>query len=673
MENAKWEMEMVAATQNYRLSRQTQFSIAHFPFDTHTNSSPFAAQPEREPHDIPKAGMIAMFDRRALKRQGRQTLRKHYFLLVLLCAVAIFLGTEFSYVTSDAQAWYDILTDRVTQVDVDGILLPWPATVSHLLDDLLEGKPLADREETAARMKAMKAEAASNPMLGRQKGVLAAVMNSVSSGHLYATLGAGISSIVRSGQAAATIMILGSLAIYLIVWAFLRNVYQAILRRAILEARTYDVMPLSHLFHLKNTGCWLRTSLTLLLSAVYEALWSLTIVGGWIKHYSYFLVPFIVAENPSIRPREAINLSRRMMKGHKWQVFLLDLSFFGWHVLGFLSFGVADVLWNIPYRTATCAGLYAALRAEARAAGLDGAALLDDDCLFAPADGELLRERYGDILMREDIVHEDIVQLPPVKRFFARNFGIWLGTLTQKKIYSRQSGLRQQMKLGELEMSGRAYPARMNPRWNGTRAALTGRVSYLTPCTVWTLIAVFFIFCIAGWLWEVSHHLITHGVLVNRGAMHGPWLPIYGSGVVMIAVLLYRLRSRPLLEAAAITVLCGAVEYLTSYFMELARGMRWWDYTGYFLNLNGRISGEGLAMFTIGGMLAVYLLIPIIDGMVIRVRPRLLISVCLALMLCFMGDAVYSHFVPHVGSGITDDPEVAAVENQLACVQRYLS
>ena len=606
-----------------------------------------------------------MFDRRAFKQRGRQTVKRHYLLLVLLCAVAIFLGTEFSYVTSDAQAWYDILTDQMMQVDVDGILLPWPSFMNRLLDDLLEGKPLADREETAARMRAMKEEEAANPMLGRQKGVLAAMMNSVSSGHLYATLGAAVNSIVRSGKAAAIIMILGGMVIYLAIWAFLRNVFQSILRRAILEVRTYDTLPQNHLFHLKNVGCWFRASLTLMLSAVYEALWDLTLIGGCIKHYSYFLVPYIVAENPSIRPGEAVKLSRRMMNGYKWQVFLMDLSFAGWYILGFLTFGAAEVLWGIPCRMAAGAEFYAFARAEARARGLEGAALLDDECLFTPADPEALKERYKDILLREDIVDEDIVQLTPRKRFFARNFGIWLGTLTQKKVYSRQSGLRQQMKVGELEMNGKAYPARMNPRWNGSRAALTGRVSYLTPCTVWTLVAVFFIFCIAGWVWEVSHHLITHGVIVNRGAMYGPWLPIYGSGVVMIAVLLYRLRSRPLLEGASIVVLCGTVEYLTSYFMELAYGMRWWDYTGYFLNLNGRISGEGLAMFTIGGMLAVYLLIPVIDSMLMRVKPRLLVSVCVLLLMCFTGDAIYSRIVPHVGSGITDDPEVTTKEERL--------
>lgn len=165
---------------------------------------------------------------------------------------------------------------------------------------------------------------------------------------------------------------------------------------------------------------------------------------------------------------------------------------------------------------------------------------------------------------------------------------------------------------------------------------------------------MFFAFCLVGWLWEVSLHLITDGTFANRGALHGPWLPIYGSGVVMIAVLLYRLRTRPAWEALAVVALCGLVEYGSSWFMELTQGMRWWDYTGYFLNLNGRICGEGLAVFCAGGMTAVYLLVPLIDALVPRIKPRVLIPVCMALLALFACDFVYSQFVPNVGEGITD-------------------
>ena len=103
-----------------------------------------------------------------------------------------------------------------------------------------------------------------------------------------------------------------------------------------------------------------------------------------------------------------------------------------------------------------------------------------------------------------------------------------------------------------------------------------------------------------------------------------------------------------------VVLLCGFVEYMTSFVTEQIMGMRWWDYTGYFLNLNGRICGEGLAMFAVGGMAAIYFMVPLIDRMVTHIRPRILIPICLALLTCFAGDMVYSHFVPNVGPGITD-------------------
>ena len=68
-------------------------------------------------------------------------------------------------------------------------------------------------------------------------------------------------------------------------------------------------------------------------------------------------------------------------------------------------------------------------------------------------------------------------------------------------------------------------------------------------------------------------------------------------------MLLNRLRKRPVLEFVGIVVLCGCVEYTTSVVLEiLHNGERWWDYSGYFLNLNGRICAEGLLVFGIGGI-----------------------------------------------------------------------
>ena len=604
-----------------------------------------------------------MINLKHIRLRARGTVKRHYVLLTLLCALSIFIGTEFNNVLTNAQTWYEILRGRQVQIALEGIgsdRSVWRRIINDVIEDNIEAGNL----QASERIELLKQATSPRSVLGRQRGVLAAVVNNIGSGYLIAMISTAVHTALHSKDVFLMFMVFLGLTVYLAVWVFLRNVYQAVLRRGALEARSYDVVPTVHLLHIKLVKRWTRAALTLLLETVYETLWSLTIIGGFIKHYSYFLVPFIVAENPDIRPREAIDLSRRMMDGHKWECFLLELSYLGWFVLGFVTFGAADVLWGVPYRVAAYAEYYAALREQAKLKGIEGVERLDDECLFVPADAETLHVRYADIARNEAVIMEDIVQLPRVKHFFAHNFGIWTGTLAEKKIYGRQEGMRRQTLVERLEMNGKAYPRRMNPLWDSAQSSITGRISYLNPCTVWTLVIVFFTFCMVGWVWEVVLNLIRYGQFSNRGMLHGPWLPIYGSGVVMIAVLLKRFRSKPMLEAAAIVLLCGFVEFMTSFITEKLTGMRWWDYTGYFLNLDGRICGEGLAVFMLGGMAAIYLLVPAIDAMTMRFKPKLLVGVCIALLICFTGDLVYSCIHPNTGAGITDEPDMVNLNIQ---------
>ena len=82
--------------------------------------------------------------------------------------------------------------------------------------------------------------------------------------------------------------------------------------------------------------------------------------------------------------------------------------------------------------------------------------------------------------------------------------------------------------------------------------------------------------------------------------------------------------------------------------------MRWWDYTGYFLNIDGRICAEGLLLFGIGGLAAVYLLAPIIDNRLKKLNFKLVVTICILFLSLFTIDSIYSFHHPNVGKGITD-------------------
>lgn len=99
-------------------------------------------------------------------------------------------------------------------------------------------------------------------------------------------------------------------------------------------------------------------------------LWALLlIIPGIVKGYAYRMVPYILADNPNIGTKRAMELSQEMTRGQKWDIFVLDLSFLGWYLLGALALGVG-VVFVRPYDYATNAELYLRLREDALQCGL---------------------------------------------------------------------------------------------------------------------------------------------------------------------------------------------------------------------------------------------------------------------------------------------------------------
>jgi uncharacterized membrane protein len=103
---------------------------------------------------------------------------------------------------------------------------------------------------------------------------------------------------------------------------------------------------------------YVRNAVSILLVYLYTLLWTLLfIVPGIIKGLAYSLTPFIVKDNPQLSPNQAINLSMKMMKGHKFDLFYLYLSFIGWIFLAILTLGIG-LLWVIPYMQTSMAAFY---------------------------------------------------------------------------------------------------------------------------------------------------------------------------------------------------------------------------------------------------------------------------------------------------------------------------
>ncbi|MBP0963580.1 MAG: DUF975 family protein [Oscillospiraceae bacterium] len=139
--------------------------------------------------------------------------------------------------------------------------------------------------------------------------------------------------------------------------------------------RQYDLGNLGFAF---REGRYWNAVKTQVLCAVEIFLWSLLLViPGIIKGYAYTFVPYILADNPHISPKRALQLSNQMTMGHKFEIFVLGLSFIGWYLLGTLACGVG-VIFVTPYYESTMAELYMQLRHNALQ---NGTTTMEELCL----------------------------------------------------------------------------------------------------------------------------------------------------------------------------------------------------------------------------------------------------------------------------------------------------
>lgn len=532
------------------------------------------------------------------------------------------------------------------------IQIPWEEVLDTITQqDLQAGQTMAQEN----RRLAIEESQDGNPMFGRTRGVLSNLVNQITSGSILVTVVAAAAAMTGSESGGVALLVLLSALGLALFWFLIQNTFPVVIRRVFLEGMLYERVTLQRFLFLIRVEKWVRASWIMFVKYIYYTLWCLTGVGMVVKRYSYYLVPYIVAENPSMTARQAITLSRRMMKGHKWECFLFELSFLGWELLGALTLGLFNIFYTNPYKVASFTAYYAQLRAQAIEKKLPGWELLKDTYLYEKAPEALIRKTYEDVLQVVEHPDQEPEGLTGWRRVLADNFGVLLLRRQADRAYEQY--LADSVRLHSLmdDALGEAYPVRLYPAHEGERRKLVESLNYMRHYSLWSLICIFFGISILGWLWEGGLHLVSYGALVNRGVLHGPWLPIYGTGSVLMLTVLYRFRKNPALEFGMTVFLCGFLEYMTSLILEVATGgTKWWDYSGYFLNLHGRICAEGLLLFGIGGLAIVYVVAPVMDNLLSRFREKRVAAFCTLLTLVFLLDAGYSMVHPNTGRGVTD-------------------
>ena len=152
-----------------------------------------------------------------------------------------------------------------------------------------------------------------------------------------------------------------------------------------------------------------------------------------------------------------------------------------------------------------------------------------------------------------------------------------------------------------------------------------------------TLILLFFLFSFTGWVWEVICHLVEDRMFINRGVLFGPWLPIYGPGLLFVMIM----------------TVCGVVEYVTGWWLETFFHTRWWDYRDFVFQIQGRVCLIGLLVFGLGGLAFVYEIAPRLNKLIMKMNVSIRKLLCAVLITVFVIDLLYSLANPNTGFGIT--------------------
>jgi uncharacterized membrane protein len=153
---------------------------------------------------------------------------------------------------------------------------------------------------------------------------------------------------------------------------------------------------------------------------------------------------------------------------------------------------------------------------------------------------------------------------------------------------------------------------------------------------------MFIIYAVGGWIMECSLGVIENHKFVNRGFLIGPYCPIYGVGVVSGTILLSRFSNNIIVLFLLSTIVCGTLEYLTSYFMEKIFKARWWDYSKRKFNINGRICLETLIPFGIISVIIISFVNPLLLNKLYSIPHNILNWLVIAIFTIYLIDCIIS-------------------------------
>ncbi len=501
----------------------------------------------------------------SIKKDAKKSLKYHLFISILVCFIVTLVvsnGYKYnsSYISSD-----DKISSSITRVVFDTNNFNAVEKFIKNTDVYMNLNKITDYKPT--------------------RGVLSVFFNQITGtgSIIIGVLNANNEFFFHNNLPSLFIFILGVI-IYIILFIFVQNIIIVGKNRYFLEHNKYQDTPFDKILFVYKVNKTKNVAFIMLKRTIYTILWWITIIWGIVKHYEYSMIPYILAENPTINSKDCFKLSKKMTDGHKFEIFKLDVTFILWHILGFVTLGLTNIFYFNPYKESVYAKLYMTLRG---------------------------------------LVYDD------------------------NKKYFKDKNLDGTNQEGEYPFNLYFIEEVNHKKWLKSDV----EVNY----SLTNLILLFFTFSMVGYIWEVSLGLFNEAKFINRGTMFGPWLPVYGWGGILIILLLQNFKKNPIALFTSTFVLSGIVEYFTAWYLETFKKLKWWDYSGYFLNIQGRVCFEGLLVFALAGCIFSYFAAPYLNNLYNKTKPKLKIILIVILTFLFIVDLTYSHFHPNTGEGITSE------------------
>ena len=153
---------------------------------------------------------------------------------------------------------------------------------------------------------------------------------------------------------------------------------------------------------------------------------------------------------------------------------------------------------------------------------------------------------------------------------------------------------------------------------------------------------IFSIYSVIGWIIEMFYVNIKHKKFSNRGFLIGPYCPIYGLSSVLMIIILSKYKNDLLILFFVGLVIASFLEYITSYILEKIFKARWWDYSNYPLNIDGRVCLFNGIIFGILCIILINFINPFIVSLINKIPFTLLNIITIIIFILFVIDSIVS-------------------------------